>query len=351
MRQAIAAVASSVVLFGSTAPPMSDKVADGQWFHTFLSTAEISTVSQGNGVIVAVVDSGVDDHPDLAGSVLPGYDLVGSSDGRTDTNGHGTAMAGLIAGHGRVAGIAPGARILPIRYKGSGLEGPVDQLALGVRWAVGQRAGVISISQSGVDDDLLLRQEIEAALRADIVVVAGVGNRPKQSAVGFPAAIPGVVAVAGVGKDGNRSSISVSGPEVVIAAPSDNISSTDKGGGYREGTGTSDATAIVAGAVALIRAKFPQMKATEVVRRLTATAVDKGAPGRDNDYGYGVLNIVGALTAELPAATTAPAKTSQTPTKPPTESRRFPWWLVAVPMGIVVLAGGWWLAQRRRRQG
>ncbi|HCU50753.1 MAG TPA: type VII secretion-associated serine protease, partial [Micromonosporaceae bacterium] len=111
---------------------------------------------------------------------------------------------------------------------------------------------------------------------------------------------------------------------------------------------TSDATAIVAGAAALIRAKFPQLKASEVVRRLTATAVDKGAPGRDNEYGYGVLNLVAALTADLPVATSAAATPASTPTAPPAKGSGFPWWLIVVPIVLGVGLGALLLARRRR---
>jgi type VII secretion-associated serine protease mycosin len=278
----------------------ADPIADGQWFNTNLSATQAHAFSTGNGVIVAVVDSGVDaSHSDLKGSVVPGFDLSASGDGRVDTNGHGTAMAGLIVAHGRVAGIAPSAVVMPVRISATE-HASSDYLAQGIRLAAQNSARVISVSVAAPSDDLLLRQVVEDAIARDVVVVAGVGNRPEHQGVQWPAAIPGVVAVAGVDRNGNHSKVSVSGPEVVLAAPSDDISSTNAGGGYRVGTGTSDATAIVAGAVALVRSRFPQMKAPEVIRRLTATAIDKGPPGRDNDYGYGIVNLVGALTADLP---------------------------------------------------
>ncbi|HCU52334.1 MAG TPA: type VII secretion-associated serine protease, partial [Micromonosporaceae bacterium] len=293
IRRATALICLLILMAGMPAHA-ADRVSDGQWFHTFLRTAEAHAITTGSGVTVAVIDTGVDaSHPDLAGSVLPGADLVASGgDGRIDTDGHGTAMAGLIAAHGRVIGTAPQVKIFPVRYAATNEGGPLDDLAAGINWAARKGVDVISISHGDPIDDLLLKQVVQNALAADIVVVASAGNVPKVSRVVYPAAIPGVVAVGGVDRNGNHSSVSVTGPEVVISAPSDAISSTDKGGGYREGTGTSDATAIVAGAAALIRARFPQLKASEVVRRLTATAVDKGAPGRDNEYGYGVLNLV-----------------------------------------------------------
>jgi subtilisin family serine protease len=87
---------------------------------------------------------------------------------------------------------------------------------------------------------------------------------------------------------------------MVLAAPAVDIISTGAFGDYETGSGTSNSTAIVAGAVALVRAKYPSLSAPEVIRRLTATATDKGKPGRDDEYGYGVVNVVAALTADVP---------------------------------------------------
>jgi subtilisin family serine protease len=122
----------------------------------------------------------------------------------------------------------------------------------------------------------------------------------------YPARYPGVVAVGGVDRHGDHSAISVEGNQLVLCAPSDLISSLRPQGDYGVGTGTSDATALVAGAAALVRAKFPQLSASEVVHRLTATADDRGPPGRDDTYGYGIVDVVKALTADVPPATTAP---------------------------------------------
>jgi len=226
-------------------------------------------------------------------------------------------------------------------------KGSTDVLAQGIRWAAQHGARVISISRAVSGGDLLLQQVTEDAMAHDIVIVAAAGNKPEDQGVQWPAAIPGVVAVAGVDRDGNHSKVSVSGPEVVLAAPSDNISSTNAGGGYRVGTGTSDATAIVAGAVALVRSRFPQLKAAEVVRRLTAKAIDKGPPGRDNDYGYGIVNLVGALTADLPTQTT-PAITAEPTTPTDRGQDPFRWWLIAIPVVVAVAALGLFAWQRRR---
>lgn len=102
-------------------------------------------------------------------------------------------------------------------------------------------------------------------------------------------------------RTGNVAGFSETGPQVDLTAPGADIVSTGiYESGYHEGSGTSEATAVVSGAAALIRAKFPQLSAVEVVHRLTATATDAGAPGRDDSYGYGRLNLLKALTADVP---------------------------------------------------
>jgi subtilisin family serine protease len=169
------------------------------------------------------------------------------------------------------------------------------------------------------------------------VVVAAVGNAPEVSQVVYPAAYPGVVAVAGVDKDGNHAGFSVTGPEVVLSAPAVAMKSTGPGGQYRTGTGgTSDATAIVAGAAALVRAKFPSLSAVEVIHRLTATAIDKGPRGRDDQYGYGIVNLVGALTADVPPLRPSSSPTPSTPAAAAPKGDVSPFVWLFVGLGVVI---------------
>jgi type VII secretion-associated serine protease mycosin len=366
-------VAAGFAALVLTAPPATaDSIRDKQWHLTYLNVAAAHAQSQGDGVVVAVVDSGVNgNHPDLVGNVLPGVDVsgAGAPNGLEDLNGHGTGMAGLIAAHGHgngdgVLGIAPRAKILPVRDEQG--KGPTpDSIVAGINAAVKSGAKVISISQGGTDLPAL-REAVESALSADAVVVASIGNKPKEVLPGFPASYDGVIAVGATDQNGNIAAVTVAGNAIVLTAPGMRIVSTDRVGGYRIADGTSDSTAIVAGAAALIRSKYPDLPAKEVVHRLTATATDKGPPGRDPQYGFGVLNLVAALTADVPPAapSAAPSRgaNSTGPTAGATNAAApgsgrntgsSSGAVIAVAAVVVLVAAGvvaWFLLRRRGRR-
>lgn len=345
-----AALALSAAVTGGVLPAhAADVTSDGQWYHAFLRTDVAHAVTTGEGITVAIIDSGVDaQHPDLIGSVLPGADFssAGPGNGQNDASGHGTGMAGLVAAHGRVKGISPGAKILPIRAMlGTGAGAVTEESIL---WAVEHGADVISVSVGRDFADPLVQQAIEQAIEKNVVVVAAAGNRPGNQQVMFPAAFPGVIAVAALDKNGELSSTSVSGPQITIAAPGDDISVAYRGA-WGTGSGTSNATAIVAGAVALIRAEFPELSAVEVVRRLTATAVDKGPQGRDEKYGYGVIDLLAALTADLPAASSTPTATAGEPNGQPDDGDAMS--MLLILGAVVVISTLVLIGMRSRRRG
>ncbi|WP_373684269.1 S8 family serine peptidase [Micromonospora thermarum] len=345
------------------APIGADRIRADQWHLDYLDVEAAHRISQGEGVIVAVPDTGVDPHPDLKENLLSGTNLLPGAvgDAREDPNSHGTAMAGIIGAHGHpdgvgALGIAPRARVLPITTSGADNEGNADRLAGGIEYAVATGADVISISGGGATSSQLSRA-LRTARAADVVVVAAAGNRPDDQNVIFPASAEGVIAVGGIDRSGKLAMIATTGPEIDIVAPAVDIYSTGRGGRYQKSTGTSNSTAIVAGAVALIRAKYPHLPANEVVHRLTATAVDKGPPGRDDQYGYGVIDIVAALTADVPPIG-FDSTTSQAPITPPANPRAdsrdgdsAATMRGLVTLGVIVAAGGAWafVARRRRR--
>lgn len=363
----LAALTFSVAVLLPVAPtraaPQSDgarRVRGDQWHLRYLKVAEAQRISQGEGVTVAVPDTGVDPHPDLIANLLPGADMVGdgSDYGQRDRNSHGTSMAGLIAAHGRgdgigALGIAPRAKILPIVASSHDNRGEADDLAAGIEYAISRGVDVISISSAG-GASVRLVHAVDAALAADIVVVAGVGNRPEASSVGYPASREGVIAVGGVDRAGNHAAVSVTGREIDVVAPAVDIYSTSYDGKYSKGTGTSSATAIVAGAAALIRSKYPDLPAQEVAHRLTATAIDRGPPGRDDEYGYGVIDLVAALTADVPpmgfesATASGPTTAAAEPAEGGGDDGATARGLAT--LGVLVAAGGGYLLVRRRRR-
>ncbi|WP_442929520.1 S8 family serine peptidase [Micromonospora sp. WMMA1949] len=347
---------TSALLPGTDGP---DRVRGDQWHLRFLKATEAHGVSQGEGVVVAVPDTGVEAHPDLVRNLLPGTDVIegGSGDGLRDTNSHGTGMAGLIAAHGQggtrgALGVAPRSKILPIFDTPANGLGQPEDLAGSIEYAVAQHVDVISISAASTPTPRL-QTAVKSALEANIVVVAAVGNIPSETSISYPASEPGVIAVGGVDRKGNKAEFSVAGTDLDILAPAVDIYSTSLAGRYRRSTGTSDATAIVAGAAALIRSKYPNLPAQEVAHRLTATAVDKGPPGRDDQYGYGVIDLVAALTADVPplgfesSQVTPPASAEAAPKQDGDNAATV---RGLATLGVLVAAGGGYLFWRRRRR-
>lgn len=285
-------------------PAFSNGASDGQWYVGYLNIEAANVLSVGQNIIVGVVDTGVDrSHESLRDRVLPGADFSqgttnSTGNGWTDVDGHGTGMASLIVGRGRVRGIAPGARILPVKVKQDSSKGGAAQVATGINWAIDNGARVISVSLGSAVNDPRLIAAVNNAKGHDVVIVASVGNAP-ESSVQYPARYPGVLAVASIDRTGNHASTSVVGAEVTVCAPGERLSVAGSNGGYVLASGTSGATAITAGVVALIRSLAPNLKANDVVALMASTALDRGAPGRDPLYGYGIIDASRSLVAAL----------------------------------------------------
>jgi type VII secretion-associated serine protease mycosin len=295
---------------GGTTPLRIDLVRDEQWQLRELRAAEAWRYAKGEGVIVAVLDSGVDaTHVDLVGQVLPGKDFVDEGqNGQVDPVGHGTTVAALIAGRDDdskgVVGLAPRARILPVRVLDK--DNRYDDalvVANAVRWAVDHGAQVINMSFGGTAYSPALAAAIDYAFARDVVVVACTGNKANSSStdVWYPAREPGVVAVAGMEKESDALwSGSITGRATVLTAPATGLLGA-RPGGYWRVQGTSFAAPLVAATAALIRSRWPEMSAAQVVTRLITTARDVGPPGRDDRFGFGVVDPVAALTEDVPS--------------------------------------------------
>jgi len=317
MRRTSYAIAWALVLAATAlvppSPAFADNIRDQQWYLASLKITQAHAISTGAGITVSVIDTGVSAHRDLETNLLAGInEVTGKTDAHIDTVGHGTQMAGLIAADGRsnaaLLGIAPSAKVLPVKISNSAASFPPSLVAQGIEFSATHKANVINIS-SGTEPSFALVKAIKDANTAGIVIVAAAGNYG-GSAIAYPAAADGVLAVGSTGRTGKHSGFSTKGAQVQICAPGEQIETTSPDNKYVLATGTSDSTAIVSGAVALVRAKFPQLSAAEVIHRITATADDIGPPGRDDECGYGELNIVKALTADVPPLSGASASAS-----------------------------------------
>ncbi|MFJ7158036.1 type VII secretion-associated serine protease mycosin [Streptomyces sp. NPDC101118] len=297
-----------LLLAGVVATPAhADTVRSDQWHLDSMRADEMWKVSTGKGVIVAVIDSGVGHVPELEGQVLPGKDFSkAKGDERVDYLHHGTGMSSTIAGTGKghggdgVYGLAPGAKILPLRVsQGGGGRGAGESYSEAIRFAADSDAKILNISMSGVDEGEQLRDAVKYALTKGKLIFAAVGNEgDKENRIEYPAGTPGVVGVAAVDRNANATKWSQHGPQVDLAAPGDGIvSGCDRGSQVCERKGTSDATALVSASAALIWSAHPTWTNNQVLRVMLNTA-GKPSDGKErSDYiGYGVVRPRVALT-------------------------------------------------------
>ena len=317
----VTAVAASILFGGSAAS--ADAVRDDQYWLDGYGIRAAWATTLGAGVTIAIIDTGVDGSvPELAGAVIGGADFsgLGSLDGQkpvgTDGPEHGTMVASLAAGRGTnatdgVIGAAPAASILSISISfGRGADTSDDQIAAAVRYAVDKGADVInmSLTRNTLDwpeswDDAFLY-----AMENDVVIVAAAGNRGSGTTeVGAPATMPGVLTVAGVDTNGKASfDASSQGITIAVSAPSEQLVGVIPGGQHVKWSGTSGATPIVAGVVALVRAAHPGLDADDIINRIVATANDAGAPGADAIYGFGLIDARAAVQASVPRVSKNP---------------------------------------------
>ncbi|WP_234318389.1 type VII secretion-associated serine protease mycosin [Streptomyces sp. NRRL S-244] len=277
---------------------------------------EVWKVSTGQGVTVAVVDTGVGRIPELDGQVVQGKDFSHGYEGdeRTDYGDHGTGMAALIAGTGKrpsgegAFGLAPGAKILPLRVSEGGGNLRLHQsIAEAIRFAADSEAKVLNISFGGPGRSSELDAAVRYALDRGKLVFSSVGNDGEgTNEVMYPSGSPGAVGVSGVGPDGVATEESQHGPQVDLSAPGVDIAtscaddSPDSDSGLCVNHGTSEATALASASAALLWSVHPDWTNNQVLRVLLNTA-EKPDPvhgiERNDRLGYGVVRPVIALTA------------------------------------------------------
>ncbi|WP_329791552.1 S8 family serine peptidase [Lentzea sp. DG1S-22] len=314
------------------------------------------------GVVVGVVDTGVSaGAAALANAVLPGTDLsTGKGPGNADCSGHGTFLASLIAARQQegttFAGIAPGATLLPVRVTDKPSEVDPVKLAAGIRTAADGGARVIAVGLTTHADHPDLRAAVAHAQARDVVVVASAAAKEKGGRA-YPAATPGVLAVAPLTENG-AAGTAVLGAEPALAAPAENLVGAGPfGGGHRVGSASELGVAYVAGAAALVRAYHPTLSARDVTSRLLSTADRPAGAVPHPGLGHGVVNPVAAVTTLLPVtATSAPRSVEPlviaraTPPDPAPASRAL-WFAGTLLIAALLLAGMVRLLTRRRRRG
>jgi type VII secretion-associated serine protease mycosin len=300
-----------------------DAVRDSEYWLDEYGIRDAWAVTRGAGVTIAIIDTGIGaDVPDLGDAVIGGADFsgVGAANGRQpvgrEGSEHGTLVASLAAGRGTggdsgILGAAPQANLLAISIGfDEAAVNSDDQIAEAVTWAVDNGADVInmSLTRNTLDWPESWDRAFLHAAENDVVVVAAAGNRGSGTVeVGAPATMPGVLTVAGVDEDGQASwNASAQGITIGVAAPSEQLVGVLPGGGYVIWGGTSGATPIVAGIVALVRAAHPDLDAANVINRVVATAHDAGTPGADFIYGFGLVDAAAAVSNDVPAVTENP---------------------------------------------
>jgi len=274
------------------------------WAQRLLEPRRVWPHATGAGVIVAVIDSGVDTrHPQMDGRIADQVDMIPPQPNQCTT--HGTEVASIINAQTEPGigfhGLAPQATVLPIRVSDRGEDGVANTdpgvFADAIRLAA-ERADVINISMVMYEDDPRVRAAVEAALAADVVVVAAVGNEHREDGpdpTPYPAAYPGVLGVGAIAEDGSLLPQSQIGPYVDVVAPGADVITAQPVAGHQRRSGTSYATAFVSATAALVRSARPGLSAENVVNRIMATATpSRGGPG----YGAGVVNPYRAVTEE-----------------------------------------------------
>lgn len=259
----------------------------------------------GKEIKVAVIDTGIDyNHEDLDANYRGGYDFIFDDDDPIDDswNSHGTHIAGIIGAEANgtgVVGVAPEVSLYAVKALDSAGFGTLGTIVAGIQWAVDNGMDIANLSIAGADSQVL-QEACDAAYEAGLLLIAAAGNTFGGAAT-FPAAYDSVIAVTGTDQADQRGFYSPLDPKVELAAPGLGIRSTAQYNSYTELSGTSQSTAHVTGTAALVLAagvgdvnNDGLVNNLDVRQRLQATAVDLGEPGRDEQYGFGLVNVTGA---------------------------------------------------------
>jgi hypothetical protein len=268
-----------------------------QYVLAMLQIEQAQQIATGKEVPVAVIDSAVDlKHPDLGGLAVKSFDTLGGE--KKKPNPHGTSIAGAIAAHGKLLGIAPGAELLAVRAfddAAGTAKGTSMAVYEGLQWAAANGARVINMSFSGPPHPTLQRL-LAAAYDKDIVLIAAAGNAGPQAEALYPAAYPDVIAVTAIDSKNQLFKMANRGRHIAVAAPGVDILALAPDDAYQLATGTSIAAAHVSAIAALLLERKPSLKPSDIRSILTSTAKLLGPPRADSDFGAGLVNAYRAVT-------------------------------------------------------
>jgi subtilisin family serine protease len=269
------------------------QAAPPQYVISKLRLTEAHRITSGDGVLVAVIDSRIDTrHADLAGAVAAEYDALGA---QGPPHAHGTAMAGAIAAHGKLTGVAPKARLLAVRAfvgEGESAQGTTFNVLKGLDWAAGRNARIVNMSFAGPADSLL-RDMLAKAYQRGIVLIAAVGNSGPRSPPLYPAADPHVIGVTAIGADDKLLQLANRGRQVTFAAPGVDVIADAPDDNYQFTTGTSVAAALASGVAALVLARDPKLSPAAVRQIMVRSA--RRIAGKRDDIGAGELDALAAV--------------------------------------------------------
>ena len=294
---------------------VSDPSYSSSWALPKIVAPTAWDTTNGSGVTIAILDSGVDlDHPDLKANLVPGWNFVDNNSDATDVRGHGTYVAGaaaMVANNAAgSAGVAWGAKIMPLRISNSEGTAYFSHIAQAVNYAADRGARVVNLSFNGVSGSSTVKSAADYLRSKGGVVVASAGN---TSGLLTYAASDSFLVAAATDSSDNKTSWSSYGEYVDVAAPGLSIYTTADGGGYTKVSGTSLSSPITAATVALMMAANPKLSPADVDKIITATALDRGAAGWDQYYGYGRIDAAKAVAMAKTYAGTGTTSTTSTP--------------------------------------
>ena len=280
---------------------VTDPYYSSSWHLPDINAPQAWDYENGTGVVIAILDTGVDaTHPDLASNIVPGWNIYDDNPDTSDVYGHGTLVAGTASAAANdgigSAGIAWGAKIMPVRIADANGYAYFSTVAQGIYWAADHGARVANISFNGVAGSTTVQAAADYLRAKGGVVVVAAGNSGVQEAY---APSSSLLAVSATDKNNVAASFTSTGDYVDLAAPGVGIFTTKNGGGYGNASGTSFSSPLVAGTAALAISANPGLTAAQVDNLLLSTTTDLGTPGYDSTFGYGLLNAGAVVYAAL----------------------------------------------------